>query len=650
MQLAGFRSRVLGGAPKSRFEAEDTPYRLAWRLLDAATHERTLGSTKLLLIGDTVIQTSARLEYIDAEALSSVSGDVLLFAAALQLGQGELGALHLQELLMHVQHTCSSALMVATFCTQMVWVDAASYPCHAGLWGGMRTARLETSSRPYICVDVNRAASVDFVDTLHPHAGASHESEFALCSSHVRVARLDPATRTARPQSHESGTTGGMHVAVADSSAMGLLVRHWLRRVAPSMLICQVGVVEAPGRGSYPPLSCMVTWKGTKHLMANLQPGRVPLQGVWHCRCDAFHSSVRAAVQKLSTPQKPYAARVECVHECHAASLLHPLRAFASCSSTHALIGVSAFDEGHDSSSSCIDALAGCRKARGTLASHLRWSHVNVEKRLEEISRSVAPLTSATAVLHVLLNPSILATTAIIPRGGAALGVGAQLRFQALLDRPMLEETAPAGRSRARPSAPDIKAPDTPSKPLFGLVEVLDLLEQAIGVSADADVPLMEAGLDSMTAVELRNGLQEAANLSLPSTIAFDHPTARQISMHLAQVQPAPAPRKAQAASGADYGSLTLADVSGIVEQVIGASADADVPLMEAGLDSMTAVELRNTLQSVSGAALPSVVAFDHPTTRLLAAFLIGNVPGQEACASSAPVGPLPSHESRAIP
>ena len=39
------------------------------------------------------------------------------------------------------------------------------------------------------------------------------------------------------------------------------------------------------------------------------------------------------------------------------------------------------------------------------------------------------------------------------------------------------------------------------------------------------DAPLMAAGLDSLGATELQQGINQALDLDLPATLAFDHPT-----------------------------------------------------------------------------------------------------------------------------
>ena len=50
---------------------------------------------------------------------------------------------------------------------------------------------------------------------------------------------------------------------------------------------------------------------------------------------------------------------------------------------------------------------------------------------------------------------------------------------------------------------------------------------------------------------------------------------------------------------------------------MMGAPVAASQPLMEAGLDSLAAVELRSAISARIGIALPATVALDYPTVEV---------------------------------
>lgn len=178
-----------------------------------------------------------------------------------------------------------------------------------------------------------------------------------------------------------------------------------------------------------------------------------------------------------------------------------------------------------------------------------------------------------------------------------------------------LEFAAPSApsvdRGHARTSlthhAAEVQAP----APAVDLEQrVLGLVASVLGVAVEASQPLMEAGLDSLGAVDLRNALGAAFGVDLPATVTFDYPSAAELSKLIARkAMPATAPSvppaaawasgaggsraamwqqrymKSSAAAPAAGESEIVAAVLTVTGQVLGCEIEVTQPFMEVRLN-----------------------------------------------------------------
>ncbi|GAA2673330.1 Acyl transferase domain-containing protein [Actinosynnema pretiosum] len=169
-------------------------------------------------------------------------------------------------------------------------------------------------------------------------------------------------------------------------------------------------------------------------------------------------------------------------------------------------------------------------------------------------------------------------------------------------------------------------------------------LDGALGATGFAHYSAGVAFTEALAALRRANGLP-AASIALAATGPGERALTRAIAADRAHVVAAPrtalpdhllphrpdhgpaplADRLAAAPSGQRHHVLDE-EVRAHVASVLGHGdprrVDLDRPFTDLGLDSLTAVDLRNRLAAATGARLAATAVFDHPTPRALAALL----------------------------
>ncbi|WP_405940583.1 acyl carrier protein [Streptomyces sp. NBC_00726] len=127
------------------------------------------------------------------------------------------------------------------------------------------------------------------------------------------------------------------------------------------------------------------------------------------------------------------------------------------------------------------------------------------------------------------------------------------MTFTLLPSRP----APPAGRTGGAPVRPapvsvDIRAlvHAAPGERHTALVELLrTLTADALSITdrreVDASATFLELGVDSLTAIALKNRLQDQLGLALDATVVFDHPSVSELARHLAALLTAARPTPA---------------------------------------------------------------------------------------------------------
>ena len=354
------------------------------------------------------------------------------------------------------------------------------------------------------------------------------------------------------------------------------------------------------------------------------------VSGVFH----AAHqlSDALLAKQKVMNFCVTYGPKVQGAMTLHAMLHWAMMHAFNVYSSAAGLMG-SAGQASHSAANAWLNTMADCRIHQGAVGQSIAWGAVaeigyaarsGADKRADTFGSGAISRPMAISALNIILL-GCCRNFAVLPADWPKLlaasnnARGYLMPYINLRDRPKCQVKAAAANCKMR-FAPHVSVGG------MSIDKVLQIIQNTAGQEVNIDYPLKEAGIDSLGAVELRNQLQSAVVgcTVLPSTIAFDHPTARLLVEELV-----PHGAEPMARTGTSTMVMSLDKVLQIVKLTAGGITDADMPLMDSGIDSLGAVELRNQFHSVLGSsiALPSTVVFDHPTARSLSAMFVKDDP-----------------------
>jgi acyl carrier protein len=180
--------------------------------------------------------------------------------------------------------------------------------------------------------------------------------------------------------------------------------------------------------------------------------------------------------------------------------LTSDLKAFVMFSDTAGLLTARS-RAANSAANAFVAALVEHRRTLGLPATSIVWGDVPIE-----------PILTGQSVIAETIRPAAIRATGVIP--------------------PLLKDIV-------RPLAPAPVPVESLASRLTGLPDderhrlVLDLIRGAVAAvlghnatgTIGVDRSFQELGFDSMTAVELRNRLRDATGLTLPATLAFDHPS-----------------------------------------------------------------------------------------------------------------------------
>ncbi|WP_189866511.1 SDR family NAD(P)-dependent oxidoreductase, partial [Streptomyces poonensis] len=493
--------------------------------------------------------------------------------------------------------------------------DEPADPYQTQVWGLGRVAALEQSQRWGGLVDLPGAADDRAVGRLVAVLGQRDEDQVAIRDRGVFARRLShlPAARRDR-----SWSPRGTVLITGGTGALGGHVARWLAGAgAEHLVLTSRRGLDAPGAAA---LRAELEETGTAVTVTACDVAdrdAVAALLAEHTFTAVVHAAGSAEAGMLAeTSLDAFAETVaaKALGAMHLDELLgdRELDAFVLFSSISGVWG-SGGQAAYSAANAFLDGLAQHRRARGlavTAVAYGPWAEGGMvadtgdEERLRQRGLTTLRPDRAISALHGALSGGDGAVTVADVDWERFIVPFTVSRPSALLsDLPEVEKALAATprEQSAEPSALKKKLVAlSPAERQRLLVDTVRAHAAAVlghsGTAAvEPDLAFRDLGVDSLTAVELRNLLTDDTGLTLPATLVFDHPTPEAVARYL----------ESELVGGTGPGELSVFSELDRLESVVTTAA------AEETVRSGVRRRLQELLTLVSSAGEPSTVSAD---------------------------------------